>query len=74
MLTVAGVTAIETRILVAATTARDAVPLTPFKVAVIVDVPAATAVATPAALMVAVTVLELLHVTELVITAVEPSL
>ena len=42
--------------------------------AVIVLVPAATAVANPVVLMVAVAVLELLHVADELIFAVEPSL
>jgi hypothetical protein len=51
MLAVAGVTAIELKVLAA--TVSVAVPVTPFIVAVTDDVPAATAVARPAALTVA---------------------
>jgi hypothetical protein len=70
----AGVTAIEVSVFTGAVTVRLAVPLTPPRVAVIVVVPAATAVARPAALMVATVALELAHVAVLVTTAVEPSL
>jgi hypothetical protein len=72
MLIAAGVRAMDASVF--AVTARAAVPLTPLTVAVIVVVPAETAVARPAALMVATPALELAHVAVLVTTAVEPSL
>ena len=57
-----------------AVTVRIAVPFTPLSEAVMVLEPAATAVARPVALMVAVAVLELLHVAVVLTFAVEPSL
>ena len=63
ILGVAGVTAIEESVGgAAAVTVSAAVPFTPLSEAVIVVDPAATAVARPAALIVAVAVLELVHV------------
>ena len=67
-----GVTAMDEMVL--AVTVSAAAPLTLPDVAVMVEVPAATAVARPAALMVAVAVLELDHVTVLLMLAVELSL
>jgi hypothetical protein len=72
MLIAAGVTAIDVSVF--AFTVSAAVPLTPLKVAVIVVVPDATAVARPAALIVATPALELAQVAVPVTTAVEPSL
>jgi hypothetical protein len=69
-----GVTAIEVTLADAEVTARAAVPLTPLSAAVMVVDPAATAVARPDALMVAVVVLELVHVAVEVTFAVEPLL
>jgi hypothetical protein len=74
MLGVAGVTAMLDNVLAAAVTASAAVPLTPLSEAVILVAPAATPVASPAELMVAAAVLELVHVAEEVMFAVEPSL
>ena len=65
-----GVTAIETR--VGGFTVKEVDPLIVPEVAVIVEVPAATAVANPAALMVATLVSEEVQVTELVRFAVVP--
>ena len=67
-----GVTAMEEMDL--AVTVSAEVPLTLPDVAVMVDEPCATGVARPAALMVAVAVLELVHVTEDVMFVVELSL
>ena len=64
----AGVTAIETS--VALVTVSDAVPLMEPDVAVMVEVPAATAVARPPEAMVAAAVLDELHVTVLVMSCV----
>lgn len=55
-------------------TVREAVPLTPLRVAAMVDEPAATAVARPAALTVAAAGLELFHVAVAVTSTFEPSL
>jgi hypothetical protein len=66
----AGVTAIETK--VGAVTVRTVDPLIVPEVAVIVEAPAATAVASPAELMVAAVVAEEVQVTELVRLAVVP--
>jgi len=74
MLAVAGVTVIDVSVAATAVTFRVAVPLTPFSVAVTVVDPAATPVARPAALIVAVAVLEELHVAVAVTFLVEPSL
>jgi hypothetical protein len=74
MLGVVGVTAIDVRVLAAAVTVRVAVPLIPFSAAVMVVLPAATAVARPAELMVAVAVLELVQVAVEVMLLVVPSL
>jgi hypothetical protein len=67
-----GVTAMDEMALVV--TVKAAAPLTLPDVAVMVEEPAAAAVARPAALMVAVAVLELVHVTEEVMFAVVLSL
>lgn len=72
MLAVAGVTA--TFVTVFADTVSAAVPLTPPAVAVIVVDPAATPVASPPALMVAVAMLDELHVAVVVTVAVDSSL
>lgn len=69
----AGVTAIDVNVATAAVTVRLAVPVTPLRAAVMVADPAAMPVARPAALMVATLVSELVHVTEEVTLAVEPS-
>jgi hypothetical protein len=74
MLAVAGVTAIETSVLVATVTVRVAAPLIPLSEAVIVDEPAATAVPIPAVVMVAIDGEELVQVTDAVTLAVVPSL
>jgi hypothetical protein len=74
MLAVAGVTAMLDSVFATAVTVSVAVPLTPLSDAVMVVAPAATPVARPAALMVAAAVLELDHVTEDVMLALEPSL
>ncbi len=66
----AGVTAMETR--VGAVTVKTVDPLIVPDVAVIVEVPAATAVANPAELIVATLVAEEVQVTELVRFAVVP--
>ena len=71
MLAVAGVTAMEDR--VAAVTVRVAVPDFPLKVAVMVAVPAALAVAKPLLATVAVVVLDEVQVTCVVIVWVDPS-
>jgi len=71
LLAVAGVTAIEDR--VAAVTVRVAVPILPLKAAVMVVVPAATAVARPLLLIVATPVLDELQVTCAVISRLVPS-
>ena len=65
-----GVTAMEIK--VGGLTVKRADPLTVPEVAVIVELPAATAVASPAELMVAALVAEEVHVTELVRFAVVP--
>ena len=69
---VAGVTAIETS--AAGVTVSVAVPETDPEVAVIVEVPVATAVAWPPEAMVAFDVSEEVQVAELVRSFVEPSL
>jgi hypothetical protein len=74
MLGVAGVTAMLANVFMGAVTVSTAVPLTLLRVAVILLAPAATPVASPAELMVAAAVLELVHVTDEVMFAVEPSL
>ena len=75
MLDVAGVTEIEERVGGGgAVTVSEAVPLTPVRAAVMVDDPAATAVARPDALMVAAALLELVHVAVEDTFAVDPSL
>jgi hypothetical protein len=74
MLAVAGATAIEASVLVATVTVSVAAPLIPLSEAVIVDEPAATAVAIPAVVMVAIGGEELVQVTDAVTLAVEPSL
>jgi len=66
----AGVTAIETR--VGGFTVKEVDPVIAPEVAVIVELPAATAVANPAALMVATLVSEEVQVTELVRFTVVP--
>ena len=71
MVAVAGVTAMEDR--VAAVTVRVAVPDFPLKVAVMVAVPAALAVAKPLLATVAVVVLDEVQVTCVVIVWVDPS-
>ena len=67
-----GVTAIE--VMEFAVTVRVAVPLTPLAAAVMVEEPAATAVASPEAPMVATDVFEEVHVTEEEMFAVVPLL
>jgi hypothetical protein len=76
MLAVAGVTAMVTSVFgtTTALTVSEAVPLTPLNEAVMVDDPAATAVANPAVPIVAAAVLELVHVALEVTLPVEPSL
>jgi hypothetical protein len=74
MLAVAGVTAIEESVLSATVTVSVAAPLIPLSEAVIVDEPAATAVAIPAAVMVAIEGEELVQVTDALTSAVVPSL
>jgi hypothetical protein len=75
MLAGAGVTAMEESVGAGgAVTVSAAVPFTPVSVAVMVVDPAATAVERPAALMVAVAVLELVHVAFDVTFAVDPLL
>jgi hypothetical protein len=74
MLAVAGVTAIEESVLAATVTVSVAAPLIPLSEAVIVDEPAATAVAIPAAVMVAIEGEELVQVTDALTSAVVPSL
>ena len=69
---VAGVTAIETSD--GAATVRVAVPEIEPRVAVTVEVPAATPVARPPDTMVAAAVLDELHVTEVVMSCVVVSL
>lgn len=75
-LAVAGVTAMVWSVgaVCEAVTVKEADPVTPLKVAVMVEVPAATAVATPELLIVAVALLELLQLTLEVMFAVELSL
>ena len=73
-LEVAGVTAMEARVLPGGVTVIVDVPFTPLMVAVTVAVPAATAVAMPVALTVATEVLEEDHVTCEVTLAVVPLL
>jgi hypothetical protein len=73
MLAVAGVTAIEDSVLVATVAVSIAAPLIPLNEAVIVDEPAATAVAIPAVVMVAIDGEELVQVTDAVTLAVDPS-
>jgi hypothetical protein len=74
MLTVAGVNAIEASVLAATPTVSVAAPLIPLSEAVIVEEPAATAVAIPAVVMVATDGEELVQVTDAVTAAVDPSL
>ena len=69
---VGGVTAIDETVF--AVTVSAAVPLMPLTVAVIVVDPAATPVASPAVLMVAVAVLDEIHVAVVVTLPVVPSL
>jgi hypothetical protein len=73
MLAVAGVTAMDESVFVAAVTVSAAVPITPLNDAVTVLDPAATADAIPEALIVAVAVLELVHAAVVLTFAVEPS-
>ena len=74
MLGLAGVTAMDERVLAAAVTVSVAVPLTPFSAAVMVDEPAATPVANPLELIVAAAVFDEVHVAVVVTLAVELSL
>lgn len=74
MLAVAGVTAIEDSVLVAAVTVSVAAPLSPFNEAVTVDEPAATPVANPLVAIVATDAEELVQATEEVTSPVDPSL
>jgi hypothetical protein len=71
---VAGVTAIELRVGAAGVTVSAAVPATPEKLAVMVELPAATAVASPSESMVAVALLDELHVAVAVRSLLDPSL
>lgn len=73
-LIVDGLTAIDETVADAEPTARDAFPLTPLSVALIVAEPAATPVASPAELTAATAVLEEFQVTEAVMFFVVPSL
>lgn len=74
MLWVAGVTAMEEMVTGAAVTVRAVLPLTPVRVAVIVAEPVATALAMPDEFTVATDAAELVHVTAVLILAVELSL
>lgn len=76
MLTVglAGVTAMEESVGATALTVRALLPLTLCNVAVMVAVPAATAVTIPLEFTVATAAALLVHVAELVTSAVDPSL
>jgi len=74
MLAVAGVTAMELTVLTAAVTVSAAAELTPLRDAVIVEEPAATAVAMPPELMLATEAVELVHVANEVTSAVVPLL
>jgi hypothetical protein len=74
---VAGVTVTDNRVGgggAALVTVSIAVPLTPFRDAVMVVAPEATAVASPLALMVATLAVELVHEAVAVTLPVEPSL
>lgn len=74
MLGDAGVTAmLESVGALTAVTVSEAVPLTPFSAAVMVQVPAATPVARPLVLMLAQAALEEVHATCVVRSEVEPS-